>query len=230
MSAETHTFLFADISGYSLLAELDGDEAAANVALALTARASCLARAHRAEVIKCLGDGVMVRAGDAGDAVQMGLDLLASWREDSSLPPLHIGVHTGPALRRADDWWGSTVNTAARVAAAADAGQLLLTDATRVAAGPMHSTRLRALGRRRFKNMPFPIEVFEARPSPSSGGDPRTARAGSPPGSGRRLGAHEVAAGPGRSASFGVSVPALLCWRLPLAMAPIHEHGTTLIA
>jgi adenylate cyclase len=230
MSADTHTFLFADISGYSLLAELDGDEAAANVAIGLTARASCLARAHRAEVIKCLGDGVMVHARNAGDAVQLGLDLLASWKEDPSLPPVHIGVHTGPALERAGDWWGSTVNTAARVAAAAEAGQLLLTDATRVAAGRMDATRLRGLGRRRFKNMPFPIEVFEALPSPSSGGDPRTARAGSPPGSGRRPRSHELPARAARAGSFGARVPALMCWRLPLAMAPIHEHGTTLIA
>jgi adenylate cyclase len=122
MTAEAHTFMFADISGYSLLAELDGDEAAADIALGLMAKAAGLARGRRAEVIKCLGDGVMVHARDAADAVQMGLELLAGWAQDPSLPAIHIGVHTGPALRRAGDWWGSTVNTAARVAGARRGG------------------------------------------------------------------------------------------------------------
>jgi adenylate cyclase len=162
MTDEAHTFMFADISGYSRLTELDGDEAAAEIALSFLAKASSLAPSHQAEVIKCLGDGVMVHARDAGQTVGLALELLSEWGEDPSLPPIHIGLHTGPALERADDWWGGTVNIAARVAAAADAGQLLLTDATRVAAGVLQETRLRALGRLRFKNIPSPVEVYEA--------------------------------------------------------------------
>ena len=162
MTDEAHTFMFADISGYSRLTELDGDEAAAEIALSFLAKASSLAPGHQAEVIKCLGDGVMVHACDAGETVGLALELLSDWAEDPSLPPIHIGLHTGPALERAHDWWGGTVNIAARVAAAADAGQLLLTDATRVAAGELHETRLRALGRLRFKNIPSPVEVYEA--------------------------------------------------------------------
>jgi adenylate cyclase len=162
MTDEAHTFMFADISGYSRLTELDGDEAAAEVALLFHAKASSLAPSHQAEVIKCLGDGVMVHARDAADSVGLALDLLSEWAQDPSLPPIHIGLHTGPALERAHDWWGGTVNIAARVAAAADAGQLLLTDATRVAAGELQETRLRALGRLRLKNIPSPVEVYEA--------------------------------------------------------------------
>jgi adenylate cyclase len=162
MTDEAHTFMFADISGYSRLTELNGDEAAAEVALSFLAKASSLAPSHQAEVIKCLGDGVMVHARDAGDTVDLALELLSEWAQDPSLPPIHIGLHTGPALERAHDWWGGTVNIAARVAAAAGAGQLLLTDATRVAAGELRATRLRALGWLRFKNIPAPVEVYEA--------------------------------------------------------------------
>jgi adenylate cyclase len=162
MTGEAHTFMFADICGYSRLAELEGDEAAAEVALTFLAKASSLAPSHQAEVIKCLGDGVMVHARDAGETVGLALDLLSEWAQDPSLPPIHIGLHTGPAVERAQDWWGATVNLAARVAAAAGAGQLLLTDATRMAAGELQATRLRALGGLRFKNIPSPVEVYEA--------------------------------------------------------------------
>jgi adenylate cyclase len=159
---EAHTFMFADISGYSLLAELKGDEAAADVALDLVAMATSLASVHQAEVVKCLGDGVMVHAQSAAETVQLGLNLLTSWAEDPSMPPIHIGLHTGPAVARANDWWGAAVNVAARVAASAQAGQVLVTHATRVAAGEMRATRLRALGHLRFKNIAAPISVYAA--------------------------------------------------------------------
>jgi len=162
MTNGTHTFLFADISGYSLLTELDGDEAAADVALALVEVATALAPRHGARLVKCLGDGVMLHVQCASDAVELGLDLLERWRQDPSLPPVHIGVHSGPALERAGDWWGATVNVAARVTTAAGAGQLLLTDATRAAAGRFRTARLDGAGRVRLKNITSPITVYEA--------------------------------------------------------------------
>ena len=99
---------------------------------------------------------------DAAASIQLGLDLPAEFGEDHALPPIHVGVHTGPALRRAGDWWGATVNVAARVAEAAEAGQLLVTEATRVAAGHTSSAELRVLEPRRFKNIPLPVPVYAA--------------------------------------------------------------------
>jgi adenylate cyclase len=174
MVVEAHTFMFADISGYSLLAELNGDEAAADIALDFAERASMLSARHGAEVIKSLGDAVMVHARDAAAAVSLALDLVAECDRDPSLPPIHVGLHTGPAFKRANDWWGATVNVAARVAAAATAGQILLTDRTRQSAGEMHATELRGLGPLHLKNIPSPVDVFAARrvDRPMPGGDP----------------------------------------------------------
>lgn len=156
------TFLFADISGYSLLAELEGDEAAADIALALVARAARLAPRHRAEIVKCLGDGVMVHGCDAAECVLLGLDLLAASAEDLLSPPIHLGIHTGPAIERENDWWGVTVNVAARVAAAAGPGQLLVTHAAKQAAGDLPEIGLRWLGWWRAKNITSPISVYSA--------------------------------------------------------------------
>jgi adenylate cyclase len=159
---ELHTFLFADIAGYSLIADEGGDEAAADLALYFLARASSTAGAHGGEVIKSLGDAVMIHVEDAAESIGLALDLVSEFGSDPSLPPIHAGLHTGPALRRADDWWGATVNIAARVAAAAGAGQLLVTEATRLAAGQIASTRWRGLGALRLKNIRLPVQVYAA--------------------------------------------------------------------
>jgi adenylate cyclase len=162
MTRETHTFMFADIAGYSRVAEVEGDEAAAETALRVIDTAMDLAVGHEAEVVKCLGDGVMVHACDAGSAIRMGLDLLAAGAEDPFLPPLHIGVHTGSAVARAGDWWGATVNIAARVACVAAAGQLLVTETAKLAAGELAAARLTSLGSLRLKNIISPITVYAA--------------------------------------------------------------------
>jgi adenylate cyclase len=159
---EPHTFLFADIAGYSLLTELDGDEAAADLAMRFVSDASRIACDHGAEVVKALGDAVMVHADDADRAVLLALDLLTELGRDQLMLPIHAGLHTGPAVGRLGDWWGATVNVAARVAAAAGPGQVLLTEATRAAAGELDSIRLRELGPLRLKNITLPVKVYAA--------------------------------------------------------------------
>lgn len=159
---ELHTFLFADIAGYSLLTELDGDEAAADLAMRFVSDASNVACDHGAEVVKGLGDAVMVHADDAGRALRLALDLLRELDRDELMPPIHAGLHTGQAVGRGGDWWGATVNIAARVAAVAGPGQVLVTEATRVAAGETDSIRLRELAPLRLKNITLPVQVYAA--------------------------------------------------------------------
>src|ERR1700750_2589024 len=70
-----HTFLIADISGYSTLTEIDGDEAAAAVAISLPGEVYRLAAEHGAEVVKTLGDAAMIRCDSAAEAIELGLRL-----------------------------------------------------------------------------------------------------------------------------------------------------------
>jgi adenylate cyclase len=158
MEVQLHTFLFADISGYSALTELEGDEAAAEVAISFAAEVSRLAAEHQAEVVRRIGDAVMVHGLDAGEMVELGLRMQAVSRR-LGLPPVHAGIHTGPALRREDDWWGATVNVAARVAAAAQAGQLLVTEPARLAAGELDEASFTPFDALRLKNIAAPVPV-----------------------------------------------------------------------
>jgi adenylate cyclase len=157
---QLHTFMFADISGYSIFAERNGDEAAADLAIRFVTRASSMAAQRGADVTKWIGDAVMVHALDAHKCMQLGLELLAEFDDDPTFPRLHLGLHTGPAVQRADDWWGTTVNIAALVASAAKAGQMLVTEATKQAAGELDRTRVRALGLLVLKNMSSPVRVY----------------------------------------------------------------------
>lgn len=159
---DLHTFLFADIAGYSLIADQQGDEAAADLALYFLARASSLAGTHGCEVVKSLGDAVLIHTENAADSIRLALELVAEFDQDPTLPAIHAGLHTGPAIRRADDWWGATVNIAARVAAAAGAGQVLVTETSKAQAGLVPSTRWHGLEPLRLKNIRRRVIVYAA--------------------------------------------------------------------
>jgi hypothetical protein len=78
------------------------------------------------------------------------------------LPLVRVGMHTGSAVERDGDWFGATVNLAARVSAAAAGGEALLTAATRAACGDLEGVELRERGRRAFRNVGEPVPVYAA--------------------------------------------------------------------
>lgn len=159
MVIRLHTFLFVDICAYSRLTELDGDEAAADLAIQFASTVSAAAREHGAQVVKWAGDGVMVHGENAAAVVELGVRL-ARLSERGVLPTIHAGIHTGVAVERASDWWGATVNIAARVAAAAETGQLVITQATKDAAGELGATELSSLGPRVLRNIADPVRLY----------------------------------------------------------------------
>ena len=157
-----HTFLFADLVGFTALSLEQGDEQAANVATRFQRDVRALAARHGATVVKSLGDGAMVRAEDAGDALRLGLELVNGL---DGLPPVRVGLNTGPAVERDGDFFGSTVNLAARLSQAARGGEVLLTDATRAAAR-RRAPRREERGARTFRNARDPVVVYAASERP----------------------------------------------------------------
>lgn len=137
MTSAVHTFLFADLVGFTALAELEGDDRALEVVLALQQRARALVNRHGAEHVKAIGDGLMLHCRDAANAVRLGLALVEELAAEQGFPPVRIGVHTGPAIARDGDWYGTTVNVAARLCAVAPGGEVLVSETTRDAAGPL---------------------------------------------------------------------------------------------
>jgi adenylate cyclase len=161
MDATEHTFLFADLVGYTAFTERVGDDTAADVAVAFQGAAATIAAQCGCEVIKNLGDAVMIHGEDATRVVALALRLGRELADGGWCPPLRMGVHSGSAVQRDGDWYGSTVNVAARVADAAGAGEILLSLTTReriARAGVTIADR----GARRFKNVTAPQALFAA--------------------------------------------------------------------
>jgi adenylate cyclase len=162
-SPSHQSFAFADLVGFTALTERYGDEAAADLALAFADEVSLLAAEHGAEIVKTLGDAVMIRCPDHCGAVRLALRILEELSDRRGFPAIRIGMHTGPAVERAGDWFGATVNLAARVTASAQAGELLITEATRAAiAAVQPAVTLHDRGTQTFKNVLSPLLVYAA--------------------------------------------------------------------
>jgi class 3 adenylate cyclase len=160
MVQHLHTFLFADLVGYTALTAVQGDDAAADLAIRFGDSAAELAEHHGAEVVKQIGDAVMLRGSDAGEMVDLGLHMHLELERTSGFPPIHVGLHTGTAISHRGDWFGSAVNIAARVAAAARAGEVLVTEATVAAARAVAGTELHHLGPQMLKNVLSPVHLY----------------------------------------------------------------------
>jgi class 3 adenylate cyclase len=162
MAAErAHTFLFADLAGFTALTEAHGDEEAADLAADFFACVRELLPEYGEEV-KTIGDAVMVRCEQVDAAVELGLRIVEEIGERSRFPIVRVGMHTGAATERGGDWFGATVNVAARVSGIAAGGEVLVTDATRVAAGELEGVDFRHHGLSSFKNVGEPVEVYRA--------------------------------------------------------------------
>ena len=170
---DEHTFLFADLSGFTALTEVHGDEEAAELAAGFFEDARVLLGEHAANEVKTLGDAMMIRCDSASGAIGLALRVVQEVGARHGFPSVRVGLHTGPAVERDGDWFGATVNVAARVSAAATGGEVLLTGASATAAGapdggelgdvpPHRNVVLHPRGRRTLRNVADPVELFEA--------------------------------------------------------------------
>jgi adenylate cyclase len=151
---------FADVSGYTRLTEESGDEAAADVALGFAELVGEVATRHRGSIVKLLGDGVFLHFADPGDAVRASLDL-ADRAPAQGLPPTHIGVNAGPMLYDQGDYFGRTVNIAARIASHAASGRVYVGESL-VGAAPEIGFTLREVGSFELKGIAEPMILHEA--------------------------------------------------------------------
>jgi len=147
------TFLFADLCGFTEYTSRYGDALAADLAIGFHRRVGELAAEEGCSIVKVIGDEVMVHSADCRVAVRLACRILALSKLDG-YPPIRIGIDSGPAVRRAGDWYGSTVNAAARVRAAATPGELLITERARSAVADTDTIKLVPRGMRELKGLP----------------------------------------------------------------------------
>ncbi len=150
---------FADLVGST---DLAGSRSLAELSAALdgferTATEVVLAGGGR--VVKFIGDEVMFRVPDPDSACAIAVDLVGRVRADPDLPPLRTGVAYGEVLSREGDFYGPTVNLAARITKLSPLHGVVTTAATAEGLRPDHPFTVSALGAIEMKGIGDPVEL-----------------------------------------------------------------------
>lgn len=120
--------VMADLVGFTRFTERAGDAAAHAQASRLTALARTAARAAGGELVKSLGDGVLLALPPGQDPARLVRGLARTLAAGDPPWRLHAGAHVGCPIRHGGDVYGRDVNLVARLCAQAQAGEMLVTD------------------------------------------------------------------------------------------------------
>ena len=158
--------VFTDLVGFSDWVLEAGDTLALELLRHVGQVVEPIIDARGGEVVKRLGDGLMAVFQDAGQAVEAALEASRGVGElevGNHRPQLRVGVHVGRPRRLGGDFFGVDVNIAARVAAAAGAGEVLVSEH---ACQRIEADKLTLRRRWRFsaKGAPKDLKVYAAEP------------------------------------------------------------------
>jgi predicted ATPase len=148
----TVTFLFTDIEGSTERWQRDDRSMSASLEAHDHTIRSVVER-HGGIVFKHTGDGMCAVFGSASAAVAAAVEAQAGLEL-----PVRMGLHTGEAESRDDDYFGPTLNLAARVMDAGHGGQVLVSSAT---AGLVRDCALVDLGQHRLKGLQVLERIFQ---------------------------------------------------------------------
>jgi adenylate cyclase len=160
MSSDEATFLFADIAGFTALTEAHGDEQALQLVEDFAAAVQGELPRVQGEYVKTIGDALMLRVPDPGDAIRLGLWITHSAMSGHQAPSVRVGGNHGAAIARGDDYFGTTINVAARVSALAGGGELLVTGHTAALVPDLEGVVYESRGRQLLRNVAEPVEIF----------------------------------------------------------------------
>jgi predicted ATPase/class 3 adenylate cyclase len=161
------TFLFTDVVGSTRLWEEQPGEMGRAMKLHDAVLVATMSD-HNVVGLKNTGDGFMGVFNSAADAVSAAVAIQAALMSQDWLggirPEVRSGIHTGSATMRDDDYFGATVNRAARVEEVAHGGQIILSLATAdLVRQPLGATvRLVDLGTHRLRDLARPVQLFQA--------------------------------------------------------------------
>ena len=166
LSTGTITFLFTDVEGSTKLWERNTEA----MSKALSHHDELIrntVEAHDGFVFKTVGDAFYAAFSTAAEAIEAALDaqkslLSQEWEETGPLK-VRMALHTGKAEERGGDYFGPTLNRAARLPSAGHGGQVLLSLSTQELVRdqlPL-GAGLRDLGVRRLKDVLGPEHIFQ---------------------------------------------------------------------
>ncbi len=158
--------LFADVSGSTKLYERLGDTEALRAVDRVIKRMQITIQGFKGRLIKTIGDEVMASFPTAEDAFMAAVEMQ---QRVSDLPAvsgvklsIRVGFHYGPAIEEANDIFGDTVNTAARIVGLANGEQILTSKQTVDELPALLRESTRDLDQLSVKGKEGGVHVFEA--------------------------------------------------------------------
>jgi adenylate cyclase len=155
--------VFLDLTAFTHLTGRDGDEVAAAGAGELVDVVRRTSVSWGGTLVKMLGDGAMLHFDDPKAAVRCSLALVDDVT-DAGLPPARFGVNAGPVIARDVDFYGQTVNVAARLVDYARPSEVLVT-AQVVEAAEAADLSFTEIGPVSLKGVASLVTVFSAQTS-----------------------------------------------------------------
>lgn len=163
-ATSTATFLFCDLVDSTARHARLGEDAADHFRADFFACTRAAVEASGGEVIKTLGDGLLVVfRRSTVDALHCAHQLHQSVTSLDPADPvrLRVGVSAGEAAEEDGDWFGMPVIEASRLCAAAAAGTTLASGIVRALAGSRGSHHFTSLGPKELKGIPQPVELWQ---------------------------------------------------------------------
>lgn len=119
---------FADMVGFTLLSQHLRDDELATVVRRFEEISYDVVVGFGGRVVKTIGDEVMFVISNAVAAARIGVSLAEAYADDDLLSDVRVGLAWGPVLVRDGDYFGATVNLAARIVAIAEPGTVLVSN------------------------------------------------------------------------------------------------------
>jgi len=152
--------LFADIAGFTALTEAHGDEHAVRLVDEFTSAVQAELPRLDGEHVKTIGDALMLRVPDPGNAVLLALWITRNALGGHEAPSVRVGCNYGAAVERGGDYFGATINVAARVSALAAGGEVLVAGPMAALAPDLEGVLYESRGRQVLRNVAEPVEIF----------------------------------------------------------------------
>jgi class 3 adenylate cyclase len=153
------TIAFVDLASFTSLANVHGDEAAAEILDRFDALVRALLEEHNGNLVKQIGDEFMVAFADPSGAVRFVVALDRAASAEPNFPALRTGVNSGPVLYRVGDYVGTTVNVASRIAAMALPNEILITEPVAHAAADV-GVSVEWVGAREVQGIDEPVSLW----------------------------------------------------------------------
>lgn len=152
--------LIADLSGYTALTEIHGSISAADI---IDKFVGIVERSLTGESIlhQRVGDEVMIISASADNLLDTAIVMLQNCSKQKYFLQLHGGLHFGEVHVRNNSYFGSPINTASRIASEANKGSIWCSSAFIKELTTSSDFSFLPKGRRDFKNLSEPVEVFE---------------------------------------------------------------------